>query len=158
MDGSEKQRRWRLLGRAGRMEYWICVVILIAAILLTSFLNTNSVSTVIGFFWIVLWIRRLHDIGRSGWETLWPIGLSVVFLAGGYLVGRSDFVDALLATQSAGRQVAPSMSGLIDLLVVSSLLALIQFGYTIWLGFRAGDMSENRYGPPTVASTAAGVR
>ena len=49
------------------------------------------------------------------------------------------------------------MSGLIDLLVVLSLLALIQFGYTIWLGFRASDPNENRYGPPTVASSASGV-
>jgi uncharacterized membrane protein YhaH (DUF805 family) len=121
-------------------------------------LNANSASTVIGFFWIVLWIRRLHDIGRSGWETLWPIGLSLVFLAGGFLVGKSDFVDALLATQTAGQQVAASMSGVIDLLVVLSLLALVQFGYTIWLGFRAGDVNENRYGPPTVASSAPGVR
>jgi uncharacterized membrane protein YhaH (DUF805 family) len=155
MDGSEKQRRWRLLGRAGRMEYWICVAILIIALFLTSVLNASSASTVIGFFWIVLWIRRLHDTGRSGWETLWPIGLSLVCLAGGFLVGRSDFVDALLATQPAGQPRTPSMSGVIDLLAVVSLLAVVQFGYTVWLGFRAGDPNENRYGLPTVASSAA---
>jgi uncharacterized membrane protein YhaH (DUF805 family) len=69
-------------GRARRSEYWYFILpnflILICAIVGEYFLNTGLHSTPFGLFFIIyafviilpcitLSIRRLHDVGKSGW-------------------------------------------------------------------------------------------
>jgi uncharacterized membrane protein YhaH (DUF805 family) len=75
-------------------------------------------------------IKRLHDLGRSGWWWPAPLGLSIV--GGG--VGA-----ALTATS----QVLG--------LVIAIFSALATIAFVIALGVLRGDPGANRFGPPPAA-------
>lgn len=77
-------------GRARRKEYWyfaLCHMIIIYGIILIAGLLANSSSTVAGILSVVIGIyylgtflpvlavgvRRMHDVGKSGWFLIIPI-------------------------------------------------------------------------------------
>lgn len=73
-------------GRAGRSEYWwfALFAFLIEWPLFLAELETGIIYQVLGFFYFVMTLaifvpqlavftRRLHDIGKSGWNWLWII-------------------------------------------------------------------------------------
>lgn len=75
-------------GRARRSEYWwfylFYVVVLIAAVVLDNLLNITfdysfygPIYCIAGLVFVLPFlavsIRRLHDIGKSGWNILWGI-------------------------------------------------------------------------------------
>lgn len=77
------------------------------------------------FLLILLGVPRLHDIGKSGWLVLWPIGLEIV-----------------------GLIVALGFLPLDSAMAVMGVVASIIFGLMIWLGCLRGEDAENRFGPP----------
>ena len=71
-------------GRATRKEYWMPVlfnfIISIILNMLSSAINVDSVVSLSGIFSIVvfipnltIFIRRMHDINKSGWNILWTL-------------------------------------------------------------------------------------
>ena len=88
-------RRWSDLGgRSSRSEYWLFWLAMIGAYLFASIvaaaIRSNAVALVIGLAWVVLiiptltlFVRRLHDVGRSGWWwliALVPFGALVLLI------------------------------------------------------------------------------
>jgi len=79
-------------GRANRSEFWYFFLFYIIANIIASIMDIFLFDTVYGmFFWIVyiltllpyisVWVRRLHDINKSGWWTI-PISITSAFLVG----------------------------------------------------------------------------
>jgi uncharacterized membrane protein YhaH (DUF805 family) len=68
-------------GRARRSEYWYFVlfymIIAIAVAVVANLINFPLLSTVLSFAFLVpsiaVGIRRMHDVGKSGWYILIPI-------------------------------------------------------------------------------------
>src|SRR5262245_8837751 len=62
---------WKWLrGRAGRAEYWLWTVVILAwAYLFTWARDPLPLMVLQWTFWFQM-IRRLHDFGRSGWWIL----------------------------------------------------------------------------------------
>lgn len=103
--------------RAGRKEYWLWVAMLTAVGLIPGAgAGTQAL-------WLFVFTRRLHDLDRSGWWSLAPMGVAFAIL----LVGMAIGVDIPTATLIAG---------------VSSWV------FTTWLGCQPGDAMGNRFGPP----------
>lgn len=68
-------------------------------------------------------VRRLHDLGKTGWWVLGIGLLTVVIQAPAAVAGEAGVIFSLLA-------------------------ALISLGWTLWLGLAKGQAGENRFGPP----------
>lgn len=81
-------------GRARRKEYWMFVLFNTIIVFVLGFalgfldgmLNTNIGVVVVGIYNLAVFIpslavsiRRMHDLGRSGWWILVPI-VNIVFL------------------------------------------------------------------------------
>lgn len=134
-------------GRSDRVEYWTSVALLTAAGLLLPMLHVRAAVAGLAVMWVVTWARRLHDIDMSAWLTLIPGVLLIALVAGGFLFGGHDFTLALVESQHQGAvTVNPSALYLLLGVVLASLF--VQYGFTIWLGVKAGDGAENRFGPP----------
>ena len=79
-------------GRIGPGQFMsgatILVIIALVLALLTVFVPALGVLNIIGLVllwcWIVLWVKRYHDGGKSGWMCLIPI---VVWLVIGMIIG-----------------------------------------------------------------------
>jgi uncharacterized membrane protein YhaH (DUF805 family) len=101
--------------------------------------------------WIgtVALLKRLHDVGYSGWwigpaVLFWLVGAMLITLTLSLTVGPAKF-SALL-------QAYPPLHGL---LVV--VIGLPPFGGLLWLQASAGQPGANRFGPqPSVHGFAAG--
>jgi uncharacterized membrane protein YhaH (DUF805 family) len=138
-----------LQGRSGRKEYWIGVVLLLVVGVGLAYANVGGASGATTFLWILIWNRRLHDIGQSGWIILIPLGLIVLGTAAGLLLGGNEVLNAFEYSQKGDGPITQRGALLFDGMVL--VLLAIQFGFTIWLGVRKGDAGDNRFGPPPPA-------
>jgi uncharacterized membrane protein YhaH (DUF805 family) len=71
-------------GRARRSEFWYFILFYTLGTLVTFLLGGVGflifyVLTIVPYF--AVWIRRLHDINRSGWWTI-PIGITSMIVVG----------------------------------------------------------------------------
>lgn len=88
-----KQHYFDFKGRAGRQEFWmfnlfnliISIVLVVVAVLMSTVLGegalmlVNIYSLAVMLPSLAVMVRRLHDIGKSGWMIL----ISLVPLVGG---------------------------------------------------------------------------
>ena len=119
-------------GRASRPEYWWWVLFTaLVAIIPLSILVTFIPS-------LALASRRLHDIGKSGWWQLLPLGgLILVFLI---LFSAGAYFESLWPMSL--------MELLVSLvLFLGSIVLLI-----VWLA-KKGDEGPNKYGPDPIQPT-----
>ena len=110
-----------LRGRANRKEYWLFVAILFAVGMAMSYV-VPAASTVGSGVVAYAQIRRLHDVGRSGWWVAAILAAQIALTVGLYLAFGSE--DAMY--------------------VAAAVLTLIPI---IWIGALPGTPGENRFGP-----------
>ena len=73
-------------GRARRKEFWmfflINLVINYALMFIGLKINLPFLSTIYGLAilipYLAVWVRRMHDVGKSGWYLLIPIYYSIL--------------------------------------------------------------------------------
>jgi uncharacterized membrane protein YhaH (DUF805 family) len=135
-------------GRAGRAEYWLIHLMILAAwlfMLLTMYVvmvsGPNAVlfvaplmlALMIVTFWIclALTIRRLHDRGRSGWWALAYYVIPQLFYHAAGVIGGNAGVALL------------------------SIYVLAAFAILIDLGFLKGTAGPNLYGSDPTETTPA---
>jgi uncharacterized membrane protein YhaH (DUF805 family) len=135
-------------GRSNRQEYWISVALLIVVAFALTALHMESASAAITIMWVITWIRRLHDVGRSGWYALLPIALMIVAVTLGFVIGGQPFINALAAIETMRADVAIPDRVLYLIVAVGLAAIIVQFGFTIWLGAKKGDAGNNRFGTP----------
>src|ERR1700743_2676988 len=99
-------------GRSDRLEYWTSVGLLTAAGFVLPMLHIHAAVVALAVMWVVTWVRRLHDIDMSGGVTLVPGAVLVALVAGGFVFGGHDFVNALKDSQSSRTALPVSESGL----------------------------------------------
>ena len=110
-----------LRGRANRREYWVMVVIVLLLSLTASYV-VPAVQTGGAVAATFAQIRRLHDVGRSGWWIVGIIALQLLLAAGVIPLALSDdWFDMFIA-----------------------LLTLVPI---VLLGALPGQPFENRFGP-----------
>ncbi len=111
-----------LKGRANRREFWLMIAIVLAlsftALSLIPGLQTAGTVAV-----TFAQIRRLHDLGRTGWWVAAILGLQLVAVVGLFAAGLPEDTILLLGT------------------VVSVVPPIVI------LGAIAGQPFENRFGP-----------
>jgi uncharacterized membrane protein YhaH (DUF805 family) len=68
-------------GRAPRREYWFWVLFVVLASIAASVIDTAVTQGILGVVIglglfipnLAVSVRRLHDIGKSGWNLLWGL-------------------------------------------------------------------------------------
>ncbi len=118
--GGFKPFNW-LAGRSNRREYWIYVGAFVAFTVLMAVLGLEFGQTGGLGFLTIMWIRRFHDLGRTGWWALALLGLQMALVIP--VVGLGE--EAVLLTSAA----------------VSSLAIIV-------MGAIPGQPQDNRFGPP----------
>jgi uncharacterized membrane protein YhaH (DUF805 family) len=115
---------WRdwIDGRAGRREYWLYLVLLFGLGYVLSFLPGRVANLAIFVILTLVQVRRMHDMGRTGW---WALGAALAPVA---------LAVALFAVTSPE-----------DATMISTLFVLL---LTVIIGLLPGDPGGNRFGPP----------
>jgi uncharacterized membrane protein YhaH (DUF805 family) len=134
-------------GRSNRQEYWISVGLLIVIALALNYFNMQAASAAITIMWIVTWIRRLHDVNLTGWWAALPIVLLFLLVGAVIAFGGNDVIAALRAIQTDDEAALTGPAANLFLIVAVAGI-VIQFGFTIWLGVKAGTAGKNKFGAP----------
>lgn len=70
-----------IAGRANRKEYWLWLGPILAVLFVAGFMGIPGVELVVALPMWFAWIRRLHDLGRTGWWAL-VINFAIAIIAG----------------------------------------------------------------------------
>jgi uncharacterized membrane protein YhaH (DUF805 family) len=135
-----------LNGRSSRGEYWIGIALLILVGVGLALANISGASAATTFLWVMVWVRRLHDIGKSGWVILIPVGLMLVASVAAFALGGDELMNAVRYSETNSGEI--SERGAYLFLAFVGVVVLIQGGFTIWLGAKAGEPGNNRFGAP----------
>lgn len=141
-------------GRISRRQFWIGFALWFIASALAWRLPAFSgpvAAYALLWVWVCLNVKRLHDMGRSGWLITGPfiIGMvgfvtSALLLFGGLVAGLGAFNYPAL-----GQVALSSLGGAAALAVIADLAWLI---FLAWVGLSDGDEAVNLYGPPPGAA------
>jgi len=86
-------------GRARRREYWLWVVPLIILIMVLGAFDMTVTGYLVGWLILISFIRRLHDLGHSGWwAPVINLGVTVFSAASTFLIGGA--VGALVGARA----------------------------------------------------------
>lgn len=140
-------------GRIGQKEFWIGVLILIAANIVASFIPLLGFIISLALIWvgIAVYGKRLHDAGKSAWLHAIPWAVSIVLMTIGVVMAGGAVFTAMMGGGD-DVDVATVMAGAGAASLFFLLSFLVWFAYTIWVGLLKGDAGDNRFGPaPGVA-------
>lgn len=110
-------------GRATRLSYWRWIIPLFILIFGLGAAGVDGLGVLLGLPMLLVWIRRLHHLGRTGWWA--PVINVAISLAGWIEIG---------APTAGGGGGAISMA-----------LSLLAF---FVLGVLPGQRDDNAFGPP----------
>lgn len=134
-------------GRTRRSHFWIGWLICLGAGVVAGWIPLLGTVLAIALIWpnLAISVKRLHDMGQSGWLVVVPWVLSIIVGIGGVAVlGVSVFAN-MQALENEDPAAVLALLG--PLLGLFALLFLISLGFLLWIGLSAGQPGENRYGP-----------
>lgn len=154
-------------GRIGPGQFMsgvtVLIVISLILALLPIFVPALTVLGIVGLVliwcWIVLWIKRYHDAGKSGWMCLLPIIVLIILSAIMSSVLAGMFVDTAAAEAMAEAAEAGDFSGLMKMAgtggmtttgAIISAVASAVLSYVVAMVFNGmikHDAHDNQYGP-----------
>jgi uncharacterized membrane protein YhaH (DUF805 family) len=105
--------------------------------------------------WVVIWVKRLHDAGKSGWWFLAVLVLWLIVSVAVSLILTAQFAPASpdLAGSTDFAAIMAAMTEQMSATVVPSTIASVVISLIFVLGANAvlkSDPGPNAYGPPPV--------
>jgi uncharacterized membrane protein YhaH (DUF805 family) len=136
-------------GRIGQKDFWIGVGLLFVSGLIIQKIPMISWlwSLASIYFGVCVYGKRLHDIGKSAWLVLVPVGIIAIAMVLAGILGGAAFLGAA-ASGSDALTAAGGLAGLGLASLVMLVGAVACLGLVIWLGTRPGDATDNQFGPP----------
>jgi uncharacterized membrane protein YhaH (DUF805 family) len=89
-------------------------------------------------------VRRLHDMGHTGWLALAPVAGMVVTGVVGLVFGALSSGAALGGDAAAAVGVL-ALAG--PAFLITGLVALLNLAFVLWVGLVPGIVGDNRFGP-----------
>ncbi len=138
-------------GRIAQQTFWlgaaICSAISIIALFVPKIGNLLWLAS--WFPWIMITIKRLHDMGKSGWVMLIaPVANLLIVIAATVLLGRAVFVTLLQKDIVQSTLDMGAAAGVGGMFLLSGGLLLFNTIWLIWIGGTPGTPDVNRYGRP----------
>ena len=134
-------------GRLRRSHFWISWGILFAAGFVLGFIPILGffVSLALIYPQVAVQVKRLHDMGRSGWWVVAPFAANTALFIGGFfaIIGNVALNQRALENEDPAAMMA--MFGSIGGIVL--LFFVINLGWLLWIGIVDSQPGRNKYGP-----------
>lgn len=133
-------------GRMRRQHYWISWAILFFGGIILSIIPFLGMLG-IALLWpnLAVAVKRLHDMGKSGWLIAIPYGAMTV----GWIYAFAQIgIGAITNAQAFENEDPATMLGVFGpALLVLLITNLIGIGFWLWMGIQDSDRTANRFGP-----------
>ena len=134
-------------GRIRRQHFWIGWLICLGVGVVLGWIPLLGALLSIALIWpnTAITVKRLHDMGHTGWLTVipWIAGFAAIF---GVIasVGMSAIASGGNWESDDPAVVFGLLGPALGILAVTTL---IQLGFLLWIGLSDGQPGDNRFGP-----------
>lgn len=144
---------WRTLflsfeGRIRRTHFWIGWLILLGVNVVISWI---PLINLLGF--LLIWpnlaisVKRLHDMGKTGWLIAIPWVASTVFMIIGFVMTMGAAFAGGMGPEYYEDNPAALFALMGPAIGAFVLAGLIPLAFLLWIGLVEGDKGDNRFGP-----------
>ncbi len=134
-------------GRTRRSHFWIGWLICLGAGVVAGWIPVIGGLISLVLIWpnLAITVKRLHDLGKTGWFAAipWVVNLVGVFV-GIAMVG----VSAITNQTALDREDPAAIFALIGpAFGILALLLLVNLAFLLWIGVTDSQPGDNRFGP-----------
>jgi len=134
-------------GRTRRTHFWIGWLVCLGLGVVFSWIPILGFFLSIALIWpnLAITVKRLHDMGQTGWLAAIPyvvgfVGLMVAFS----MIGAAAFMNA---AAFEGDDVAAVLAIVGPAIGIFGLVCLVGLGFLLWVGLTDSQRGDNRFGP-----------
>jgi len=134
-------------GRIRRQHFWLGWLICLGVGVVLGWIPILGLLLSIALIWpnLAITVKRLHDMGQTGWLAVIPWIAGIVSIGGIFAtVGISAIANGE-NFQSEDPAVALGIIG--PMLGFLAIAFVVQIGFLIWIGVTDSQPGENRFGP-----------
>jgi uncharacterized membrane protein YhaH (DUF805 family) len=142
-------------GRTRRSHFWIGWLVCLGLGVVAGWIPLLGMILSIALIWpnLAITVKRLHDMGHSGWLAAIPYVVGIVGTIMAFMmVGATAFMNASALENEDPAAIfaliAPAMG-------VFGVMLLVGLGFLLWIGLTDSQSGDNRFGPNPKASPAA---
>lgn len=134
-------------GRLCRQHFWISWLILLGASVVLGWIPILGMIISIALIWpnLAIQVKRLHDMGKSGWLVVIPvIGTVIGFGMMITSVGMAAFTNPEYFENEDPETLLAMLGGMLG---GFAIMALVGIAFLLWIGISDSQRGENKYGP-----------
>lgn len=134
-------------GRARRSHFWIGWLICFGVGFVTGWIPLIGFVISIALIWpnLAITVKRLHDMGHTGWLAAVPYAITVVGgIVGFIMIGASAVMNAAALEREEPAAIFALLGPAFGLI---ALLCLVGLGFLLWIGITDSQPGANRFGP-----------
>lgn len=134
-------------GRIRRQHFWIGWLICLGAGVVLGWIPILGALLSIALIWpnLAISVKRLHDMGHTGWLIAIPWVASIVgFIASFVTIGAAAFANG---GYFASEDPAVILALIGPAFGIFGIVVLLQLGFLLWIGLADGQRGDNRFGP-----------
>lgn len=134
-------------GRTRRSHFWIGWLICLGLGVVANFIPLLGFLLSIALIWpnLAITVKRLHDMGQTGWLAAIPFVVGLVGgIAGGMIVGLGAFTNQAAFEAGDPATVLAVMGPAMGLF---GIIGLVCLAFLLWIGLTDSKPGPNKYGP-----------
>jgi len=134
-------------GRIRRSHFWIGWLICLGVGVVAGWIPILGGLISLALIWpnLAISVKRLHDMGQTGWLVAipWVVSIVGVFATFG-MVGFSAVTNAQALEDGDPAAIFALLGPALGLI---GIVFLVSLGFLLWIGLADGQRGDNRYGP-----------
>lgn len=134
-------------GRLRRQHFWISWLILLGAGVVLGWIPLLGTILSLAMIWpnIAIVVKRLHDMGKTGWFAVVPWVANIV----GFIMIISAVGMSIITNPQAFESEDPSvvLSMLGSMMGGLGIMFLVNIGFLLWIGISDSQRGDNKFGP-----------
>lgn len=134
-------------GRLRRQHFWISWLILLGVGVVLGWIPILGPLISLVLIWpnLAISVKRLHDMGKTGWLILAPFGINIVLSIVAFgMIGMSAMANAQAFENEDPAAIMALMGPALGLF---GLMLLVNLAFLLWIGITDSTPGENKYGP-----------
>lgn len=134
-------------GRTRRSHFWIGWLICLGISVVAGWLPFIGMFVCLALIWpnLAISVKRLHDMGKSGWLVLVPWVAGFISMIVGFgMIGFSAIANSAALEAENPFAIMALIGPAIGLFGLAFLIGL---AFLLWIGLTDSQPGDNRYGP-----------